>query len=235
MRLAEVAGMKDPVGKRVRLTSPGYVEKQVFMPEVEIVGVMRSERVASPGSPDPAVAYVPLAQVPAPDIKLIVRTEGETAAVMPAIRKAVREIDSNLPLGEVATMEQVRERTLSGSSRPAWLIGAFAGGAILLTAIGLYGVLSYAVSQQGREIGIRMELGARSFDVLSHVLWNALKYGHGGACTRSARRYCADKSHEKPVIRSVPARSDCAHDRVHLNNTDRSVCRISSGQPRSTR
>jgi putative ABC transport system permease protein len=174
VRLADVAGMKDPVGKTVRLTCPGYLEKRVFMPEVEIVGVIRSERVASPGSPDPAVAYVPLAQVPALGVRLIVRTRAETAAVMPAIRKAMREIDSNLPLGDVATMQQVRERTLSGSSHPAWLIGAFAGVAVLLTAIGLYGVLSHAVTQQRREIGIRMALGARSFDVLSHVLWNAM-------------------------------------------------------------
>ena len=71
-------------------------------------------------------------------------------------------------------MEQVRRRTLSGASRPAWLIGAFAFVAVLLTAIGLYGVLSQAVTQQRREIGIRMALGARTSDVLSHVLRNAL-------------------------------------------------------------
>jgi putative ABC transport system permease protein len=174
-RLKDIAGMKDPVGKVVRISYPGYVEKKVFMPEVEIVGVIRSERVASPGSPDPAVVYVPLAQAPDPHVKLIVRSRVDTAAVVPEIREAVREIDPGLPLGDIATMEQVRERTLSGSSRPAWLIGAFALIAVLLTAIGLYGVLSQAVIQQRREIGIRMALGAGSFDVLSHVLRNALR------------------------------------------------------------
>ena len=173
-RLADGAGMKDPVGKTVLLSCPGYVEKRVFIPEVRIVGVIRSERVGWPGAPDPPVVYVPLAQVPAPDVRLFVRTTAGTAAVMPAIREAVHEIDSHLPLGEVATMEQVRAGTLSGSSRPAWLIGAFAGVAILLTAIGLYGVLSHAVTEQRREIGIRMALGARSSEVLSHVLGNAL-------------------------------------------------------------
>ena len=173
-RLADAAGLKDPVGKTVRVSCPGYVDTELFMPQVEIAGVIRNERVASPGYPDPPVVYVPLAQVPSPQVKLIVRTRAEAAAVMPAIREAVREIDSNLPLGDVATMEQVRERSLSGSSRPAWLIGAFAAIALLLTGIGLYGVVSHAVTQQRREIGIRMALGARASDVLSQVLWNAL-------------------------------------------------------------
>lgn len=173
-RLADVAGIKDPVGKKVRLSCPGYVEKRIFMPEVEIVGVIRSERVASPGYPDPPVAYVPLAQAPDPQVKLVVRSRIKAAAVMPAIRIAVREIDPSLPLGDVAMMEQVRERTLSGASRPAWLIGAFAAIAVLLAAIGLYGVISHAVTQQRREIGIRMALGAQPRDLLSHVLRNAL-------------------------------------------------------------
>jgi putative ABC transport system permease protein len=93
---------------------------------------------------------------------------------MPAIRQAVREIDPNLPLGDVATMRQVRDRTLTGASRPAWLIGAFALVAVLLAGIGLYGVIAYSVTQQRRELGIRIALGARSGDVLSHVLGSGL-------------------------------------------------------------
>jgi predicted permease len=174
------AGLKDPIGKTVRLTYPGYVKKRVFMPEVQIVGVIRSERVASPGSPDPAVVYVPLAQAPSPRIKLLVRTQVAMAEIIPAIRQAVREIDPSLPLADIATMEEIRDRTLSGSSRPAWLIGAFAGLAVLLTAVGLYGVLSHAVTQRRREIGIRMALGARSSDVVSQVLGNALRMVMGG-------------------------------------------------------
>ena len=173
-RLADVAGYKNPVGKKVRVSCPGYVEKRVFLPEMEIAGVIRSERVASPGYPDPPVVYVPLAQVPGPRIKLLVRTRTEPAAVMPAIRQAIREIDASLPLGDIATMEQVRESTLTGATRPAWLIGVFAALSVLLAAIGLYGVVAHLVTQQRREIGIRMALGARSGDVLSRVLRNAL-------------------------------------------------------------
>ncbi|MEX2264825.1 MAG: ABC transporter permease [Bryobacteraceae bacterium] len=173
-RLAEVAGMKDPVGQAVRLHCPRYIAKGTSPADVEIVGIIRSERVAAPGVPDPPVVYVPLAQVPNPQVKLMVRTQAEPASVMPGIREAVRQIDPNLPLGEIATMQQVRERTLSGASRSAWLIGVFASVAALLAALGLYGVLSHSVTQQRREIGIRMALGARPRDVLSHVLRNAL-------------------------------------------------------------
>jgi len=173
-RLAQVGRMKDPVGKVVRVSTPGYLETRVFIPEVEIVGVIRSERVSGPGDPDPPVVYVPLAQAPSPQVKLVIRAGAEMATVMPAIREAVREIDPNLPLGDIATMEQVRDRTLSGASRPAGLIGAFAAIAVLLAAIGLYGVLSHTVTLQRREIGIRMALGAGARDVFSHVLRNAL-------------------------------------------------------------
>jgi putative ABC transport system permease protein len=145
------------------------------MKDFEIVGVIRSERANGPGRPDPPVAYVALAQVPQLDVKLFVRTLTEPAAMMPAIREAMREVDPNLPLGDVATMQQVRDGTLSDFNRPAWVIGAFATVAALLAALGLYGVLAHAVTQQRREIGIRMALGARSRDVLSHVLRNALR------------------------------------------------------------
>jgi len=97
-----------------------------------------------------------------------------TAAVMPAIREAVREVDPKLSLADVATMDQVRDRIFMGASRPAGLIGAFAAIAVLLTAVGLYGVLAQAVTQRRREIGIRMALGAAPSDVLRNILWNAL-------------------------------------------------------------
>ena len=117
-RLAEVARWKEPVGKTVRVSCPGYADKSSLIPEVEIAGVIRSERVSSPGYPDPPVVYLPLAQVPSAQVKLLVRTRGEAEAVMPAIRQAMREIDSALPLGDVATMEQVRARTLSERQPP---------------------------------------------------------------------------------------------------------------------
>ena len=118
-----------------------------------------SERVAGPGVPDPSVVYVPLAQVPNQAITLIVRTQADPSSVVSGIREAMRGIDPNLPLGDIATMKEVRERTLSGASRPAWVIGAFALIAAFLTAIGLYGVLSQVVTQRRR---LRERVRARS-------------------------------------------------------------------------
>ena len=174
-RLADVAGLTDPIGFQGRMSCPSYMGKAGEMKDFEIVGVIRSERVSSPGTPDPPVAYVALAQVPRLDVKLFVSTLTEPAAMMPAIREAIHEVDPNLPLGDIATMQQVRDGTLSDFSRPAWVIGIFGAVAALLAALGLYGVLAHAVTQQRREIGIRMALGARSQDVLSQALLNALR------------------------------------------------------------
>jgi len=173
-RLAEAAGMTNPVGQTVRLGCPRYATTGVDMADVEIVGIIRSERVSGPGRPDPPVVYVPIGQVPRTDFRLLVRTDLEPAAVVSGIREAIRRVDPNLPLGDIATMQEVRDRTLSGFSRPAWVIGAFAVVAALLTALGLYGVLAHSVTQRRREIGIRMALGARAPDVLKQVLTSAM-------------------------------------------------------------
>ena len=141
--------------------------------KLQIVGVIRSERTAGLNAPPEMVAYVPLAQAPRQDIKLVVRTRSAPAAAMPGIREAVRQVDPNLTLGDVMTMEQVKEQSMLWARQPTWVVGAFAGVAALLAALGIYGVLAHAVTQQRREIGIRMALGACSGDVLSHIFRNA--------------------------------------------------------------
>jgi predicted permease len=233
-RLAEVARIKDPVGKMVRLSSSDYLGQVPLMSDVQIVGIIRSERTASPGYPDPPVVYVPLAQAPNPQVKLLVRFQGELATVMPSIRKAIREIDPNLPLGDVATMQQVREDTLSGFSRPAWLIGAFASVAVLLSAIGLYGVVSYSVTQRRRELGIRIALGARSGDVLSHVLRSALAMVAIGLVFGLVGVYALTRILTNLLFEVSPLDPSCTWPCVLFHDGNRPACRVSAGPSRGT-
>jgi len=166
--------MANPIGRVVGIHLPGYGPIPESPVSVQIVGVIRNERTGGLHAPVEPVAYVPLAQVPRQDISLVVRTRSEPLAAMSGIREAVRQIDPHLPLGEVRTMEQVKERSILWATQPTWVVGAFAGVAALMAALGLYGVLAHAVTQQRREIGIRMALGARPGDVVSHTLRSAL-------------------------------------------------------------
>ena len=171
--LSKTFGIANPVGRTFGIWIPGYGPIPESLVNLQVVGMIRSERTAGLHAPPELVAYVPLAQAPRQDIKLVVRTRSGPGAAMPGIREAVRQVDSNLPLGDVMTMEQVKEQSMLWARQPTWVIGAFAGVAALLAALGLYGVLAHAVTQQRREIGIRMALGARSGDVLSHILRSA--------------------------------------------------------------
>jgi predicted permease len=173
-QLSKTFGISNPVGRSVGISVPGYGPIPESQVKLQIVGVIRGERTAGLNAPPELVAYLPLAQAPRQDISLVVRTRSEALAAMPGIREAVRQVDPHLPLGEVRTMEQVKERSILWARQPTWVVGAFAGVAALLAALGLYGVLAHAVTQQRREIGIRMALGARPRDVVSHTLRSAL-------------------------------------------------------------
>lgn len=148
---------------------------------MSVAGIIRNERIQGDLrlEQDP-VAYVPMAQAPRLQVKLSARTSGAPAAAMPVIRDVIREADPMLAIADVRTMEQVRQRSLSGLKEPAWLITIFAALSAILAAIGLYGVVSHAVAQQRREIGIRMALGAQSTDVLSLIVGHVMLTITGG-------------------------------------------------------
>jgi predicted permease len=177
-QVADQLKLSDPaevVGRILQVAAPPYenVGQSAGNVDTEVIGLIRNERVNNLEAPTPAVVYVALLQSPRREIKLIVRTRNEPAAAMPAIREVMHDIDSRLPIGDVRTMGEVRQLTMATKTEPAWIIGSFAAIAALLAALGLYGVLSHAVNQRRREIGIRMALGAGRGDVLTHVLRNA--------------------------------------------------------------
>jgi ABC-type antimicrobial peptide transport system permease subunit len=108
---------------------------------------------------------LPFAQWPSWSSPIVVKTQGDPLALVPAIREAVRAIDASLPVDDVATLEQRLAASLAQDRFRAWLLGAFSIVALPLAAVGLFAVLSYTTARRVREIGIRMALGARTESV----------------------------------------------------------------------
>jgi predicted permease len=177
-QMSKVFGITDPIGKTVRLPALVY-EMRLGSPRdnFTIVGIVANERIRRdlriPMDTEGAV-YVSLAQFPKQSLKLIARTSGDPSAAWTGIREAMKQVDPRLPLGDVWTMDQVKARSLSGVTEPTTVISAFAIVALLLSALGLYGVLSHSVTEQRREIGIRMALGAGARDVIGRIATSAL-------------------------------------------------------------
>jgi predicted permease len=142
--------------------------------QVEVVGVVKDTVYRELREDRPATVYTPLLQGTHDTGTLHLHIAGDAGPIVAGLREALRGLDANLPLFRVQTLERQIDNTISRERLLATLSSIFGGLAILLAAVGLYGVLGYAVTRRTREIGIRMALGAQRADVLSRVLRESL-------------------------------------------------------------
>jgi putative ABC transport system permease protein len=160
---------EDAVGQRVKLGG-----RQSPRPWMTVVGVVKHVRYRTLEAKSRVQVYFPHAQIPFSDMALVVNTAGDPLSLAPAVQRQVNGVDPDQPVYKIASMQQLMSDSIARRRLSMLLLAIFAGAALVLAAVGIYGIISYSVAQRSHELGIRMALGASRFSLLRLVLGQSL-------------------------------------------------------------